>query len=99
MRIGFDVSQTAERMAGCGIVADQFLRHLVPASPSDVFIPYPVFGSYRNPEFAAATRPDGPNVVADQYHLSWADLNQAWDAPAGRRSRVSWPSRCRPCQQ
>jgi glycosyltransferase involved in cell wall biosynthesis len=83
MRIGFDVSQTAERMTGCGIVADQLLRHLVPASPSDVFIPYPVFGNYRNPEFAAATRPEGPNVVADQFRLSWAELNQAWDAPAG----------------
>jgi glycosyltransferase involved in cell wall biosynthesis len=83
MRIGFDVSQTAERMAGCGIVADQFLRHLVPASPSDIFIPYPVFGNYRNPEYAAATRPDGPNVVADQFELSWKQLNMAWDAPAG----------------
>jgi glycosyltransferase involved in cell wall biosynthesis len=82
MRIGFDVSQTAERMAGCGIVADQFLRHLVPASPSDIFIPYPVFGNYRNPEFATATRPDGPNVVADQFDLSWTELNRAWDGPA-----------------
>ena len=81
MRIGFDVSQTAERMAGCGIVADQFLRHLVPASPSDVFIPYPMFGNYRNPAFVSATRPDAPNVVADQFHLSWTELNQAWDGP------------------
>ena len=56
--IGFDVSQTAEPMAGCGIVADQFLRHLVKARPSDVFIPYPVFGNYRHPGFAAATRPE-----------------------------------------
>ena len=80
MRIGFDVSQTAEQMAGCGIVADQFLRHLVPANPSDVFIPYPVFGNYRNPEFARATRPDAANVVGDQFGLSWAELNRAWDA-------------------
>ncbi len=83
MRIGFDVSQTAEQMTGCGIVADQFLRHLVPAGPSDVFVVYPVFGNYRNPEFARATRPDAPNVVHDQFRLSWADLNQAWDAPDG----------------
>jgi glycosyltransferase involved in cell wall biosynthesis len=83
MRIGFDVSQTAERMSGCGIVADQFLRHLVPESPSDIFIPYPVFGNYRNLAFATATRPDGPNVVANQFELSWEELNQAWDAPAG----------------
>jgi glycosyltransferase involved in cell wall biosynthesis len=81
MRIGFDVSQTAEQMAGCGIVADQFLRHLVKASPSDVFIPYPVFGDYRNPEFARATRPEAPNVVATQFDLSWAELNGAWDSP------------------
>jgi glycosyltransferase involved in cell wall biosynthesis len=86
MRIGFDVSQTAERMAGCGIVADQFLRHLVPASPSDVFIPYPVFGHYRNPGFAEATRPDGPNVVTDQFRLNWAEINQAWNAPADARA-------------
>jgi glycosyltransferase involved in cell wall biosynthesis len=83
MRIGFDVSQTAEQMAGCGVVADQFLRHLVPAAPSDIFIPYPVFGNYRNPEFTRATRPYAPNVVSDQFGLSWAELNQAWDAPNG----------------
>ena len=83
MRIGFDVSQTAEQMTGCGIVADQFLRHLVPAGPSDVFIPYPVFGNYRNPEFARATRPHAPNVESDQFGLSWVELNQAWDAPDG----------------
>ncbi len=80
VRIGFDVSQTAERMAGCGIVADQFLRHLVRASPSDDFIPYPVFGNYRHPEFAAATRPEAPNVITSQFGMTWAALNEGWDA-------------------
>jgi len=83
MRIGFDVSQTAERMAGCGIVADQLLRHLVLQRPSDVFIPYPVFGNYRNPAFTAATRPDTPNVLRDQFAMSWEELNHAWDFANG----------------
>ncbi len=81
MRIGFDVSQTAERMAGCGIVADQFLRHLVQASPRDVFIPYPIFGNYRTPDFVRACRPQAPNVVTDHFRLSWEELNRNWDAP------------------
>jgi glycosyltransferase involved in cell wall biosynthesis len=78
MRIGFDVSQTAEHMAGCGIVADQFLRHLVAGCSDDTFIPYPVFGNYQNPEFARATRPDAPNVVTDQFQLSWQDIVAPW---------------------
>lgn len=28
MRIGFDISQTAERMAGCGVFADELCGHL-----------------------------------------------------------------------
>jgi glycosyltransferase involved in cell wall biosynthesis len=78
MRIGFDVSQTAEPMAGCGIVADQFLRHLVAGCPDDTFIPYPVFGSYQNPNFARATRPDAPNVIADHFTWSWEDIVAPW---------------------
>lgn len=81
MRIGFDVSQTTERLAGCGIVADQFLRHLVQSSPLDDFIPYPVFGNYRHPAFAAATQPQAPNVVTRQFGMTWAALNEGWDAP------------------
>jgi glycosyltransferase involved in cell wall biosynthesis len=81
VRVGFDVSQTAEPMAGCAVVADQWMRHLVEVDPSDEFIPYPVFGHYRHPDFVRATRPAAPNVLADQFRMSWAQLNQAWDRP------------------
>jgi glycosyltransferase involved in cell wall biosynthesis len=81
VRIGFDVSQTAEQMAGCGVVADQLLRHLGPAGPGDVFIPYPVFGNYRNPNFVHATRPAGENVVDDHFRRSFAELNAEWNRP------------------
>jgi glycosyltransferase involved in cell wall biosynthesis len=79
MRVGFDVSLTAERMAGCAIVADQFLRNLVPAFPSDEFMPYPIFGGIRSPNFVRATRPNAPNVSSPHFDLSWEDLVQAWD--------------------
>jgi glycosyltransferase involved in cell wall biosynthesis len=91
VRIGFDVSQTAEPMAGCGIVADQFLRHLVTARPSDVFIPYPVFGHYRHPGFAAATRPEAPNVVDTHFGLTWTAMNEGWDAPGDIEPFLGYP--------
>ena len=91
MRIGFDVSQTAETMAGCAIVADQLLRHLVPLSPSDQFIPYPIFGPYRSQLFAAATRPNHPNVVASQFDMDWATLNEGWDTLDDSRSFLADP--------
>jgi glycosyltransferase involved in cell wall biosynthesis len=91
MRIGFDVSQTAERMAGCGIVADQFLRHLVAGCPDDTFIPYPVFGNYRHPEFVKATRPDAPNVATDQFELSWHAVVAPWSADGDLRDALGDP--------
>jgi glycosyltransferase involved in cell wall biosynthesis len=79
MRVGFDVSLTAEPMAGCAIVADQFLRNLVPAFPSDEFVPYPIFGDIRSPNFLRATRPNAPNVSSPHFDLSLEDLVEAWD--------------------
>ncbi|MBM3772667.1 MAG: glycosyltransferase family 4 protein [Acidimicrobiia bacterium] len=81
LRIGFDVSQTAERMAGCGIVADQFLRHLAEVCPGDTFIPYPVFSNYRHPDFVRATRPLTDNIDARQFGLSWPEIVTPWDQP------------------
>jgi glycosyltransferase involved in cell wall biosynthesis len=80
MRIGFDVSQTAEAMAGCGIFQDAMCRHLVEVAPEHTFMPYPVFNGYRNPAFKQATRPDAPNVLALHHHRSWHALNAGWDA-------------------
>jgi glycosyltransferase involved in cell wall biosynthesis len=80
MRIGFDVSQTAEAMAGCGVFADELCRQLVRAAPRDTIIPYPVFWNYRNPAFRKASAPTAPNVLPLHHDRSWQALNDGWDA-------------------
>jgi glycosyltransferase involved in cell wall biosynthesis len=84
MRIGFDVSQTAEAMAGCGIFQDAMCRHLVEVAPEHTIIPYPVFEGYRHPDFKRATRPDAPNVQAIHHDRSWRALHAGWDATGSR---------------
>ncbi len=92
MRIGFDVSQTAEKMAGCGIFQHELCRHLVQAAPEHTIIPYPVFEGYRNPDFKNATRPDAPNVLALHHDRSWHALNAGWDAKGSRFEFLGRPS-------
>ena len=91
MRIGIDVSQTAEQMAGCGVFADELCRHLVRVAREDTIIPYPVFSGYRHPAFAAATRPDAPNVLALHHQQSWHALNEGWDAKGSRYDFLGRP--------
>jgi glycosyltransferase involved in cell wall biosynthesis len=79
MRVGFDVSLTAEPMAGCAIVADQLLRNLVSAYPADEFVPYPIFADIQSPNFLRATRPNAPNVSGRHFDLSREELVQAWE--------------------
>src|SRR5581483_1085344 len=84
MRIGFGVSQTAEKMAGCGIFQHELCCHLVQAAPDHTIFPYPVFEGYRNPDFKHATRPDAPNVLALHHDRSWHALNAGWDAKGSK---------------
>jgi glycosyltransferase involved in cell wall biosynthesis len=91
MRIGFDVSQTAEAMAGCGVFADELCKHLVRVATEHTIIPYPVFDGYRNPAFRKATRPSASNVLPLHHDQTWAALNAGWDAPGSRHDFLGRP--------
>lgn len=62
MRIGFDVSQTAENKAGCGFVADQLIRALVQLAPQHEYLLYPSFYGYQAQDPLQATCPESPQV-------------------------------------
>jgi glycosyltransferase involved in cell wall biosynthesis len=79
MRIGFDVSQTAESMAGCGIFASELFKALVEVAPDHTFLPYPVFCGYRSATYREAVRPLAGNVLALHHDLDWIALNEGWD--------------------
>jgi glycosyltransferase involved in cell wall biosynthesis len=91
MRIGFDVSQTAESMAGCGIVAAELCRALAEVAVDDEIVPYPVFGNYRNPAYRKAVRPASPNVRALHHDMSLSALNAGWDAADDRHAFLGAP--------
>ena len=91
MRIGFDVSQTAEAMAGCGIFAAELFRAMAAVAVDDTLIPYPVFAGYRHPNYRRAVRPGSPNVEALHHDLSWSALNAGWDSSEDRHDFLGRP--------
>ena len=91
MRIGFDVSQTAEKRAGCGVFQAELFEAVVrvSAARSDItLVPLPVFSHYRHPDFRQAVRLEAPHVDASLYTRSWTELGEAWDAPGLRAPRL-----------
>jgi len=57
MKIGFDVSQTGSRKAGCGFVADSLITALTRLDPENAYILYPHFGGdFRDPDALRTTR-------------------------------------------
>jgi len=86
MKIGFDVSQTAEDKAGCGFVADQLIRSLVSIDHESQYILYPTFYSYRNPSFLNATKPDAPNCQFHFKGLSFREMVKKWETPMNNRT-------------
>jgi glycosyltransferase involved in cell wall biosynthesis len=88
MKIGFDVSQTAEEKAGCGFVADQLIRNLVRIDHQDDYILYPTFYSYRHPEFHKATNPGTGNCKFHFKGMSFKEMKSGWDT--NMENRTSW---------
>lgn len=91
MRVGFDVSQTAEKRAGCGVFQAELFEALVRVSAErgDVtLVPLPVFSHYRHPDYRKAVRVNSPHVDDSLYARSWAALGEAWDAPGLRAPRL-----------
>ena len=88
MKIGFDVSQTAEEKAGCGFVADQLIRHLVQADHNNDYILYPTFYSYRHPDFHKAAKPEAQNCKFHFAGMTFKEMVREWDTP--RDDRTAW---------
>jgi len=88
MRIGFDVSQTAEEKAGCGFVADQLIRHLARIDKKSEYLLYPTFYSYRHPSCSRVTRPDAANIRVHFAGMSFHDMVSGWEKKV--EDRTGW---------
>lgn len=88
MKIGFDVSQTAENKAGCGFVADQLIKHLLKYDKDNEYLLYPTFYSYRHHNYNKATRVDVPNCKISFENLSYKEMYKEWDMPL--KDRTEW---------
>jgi glycosyltransferase involved in cell wall biosynthesis len=56
MKIGFDISQTAENKAGCGFFADQLIQHIAEIDGTNEYLLYPIFYDYHPADFKKATK-------------------------------------------
>ena len=88
MKIGFDVSQTAEEKAGGGFVADQLIKHLVQVDHSNEYILYPTFYSYRHPGFKKAANPAAGNCRIHFKGMSFKKMKKGWETDMD--DRTSW---------
>jgi glycosyltransferase involved in cell wall biosynthesis len=88
MKIGFDVSQTAEEKAGCGFVADQLIRNLVRVDQQNDYILYPTFYSYRHPQFHKAANPGTRNCKVHFRGMTFREMVKGWRTETG--DRTSW---------
>lgn len=86
MRIGFDVSQTAEEKAGCGFFADQLIRGLLRADKENEYLLYPAFYSYCHPSSKKSTRPGASNCRRHFEGMSYHDMVRGWEARLPDRS-------------
>jgi len=87
MRIGFDVSQTAENKAGCGFLADQLIRYLLKHDRDNEYLLYPTFYSYRHHNYKKATSVDVPNCNVSFRNLSFREMVNEWDTTADDRTQ------------
>jgi glycosyltransferase involved in cell wall biosynthesis len=88
MRIGYDVSQTAEEKAGCGFFADQIIRSLLKMDKINEYILYPTFYSYRNPSFAQATKIEAKNCHPHFKGMSFHAMVHMWEIKM--EDRTEW---------
>lgn len=88
MRIGFDVSQTAEKKAGCGFFADQLIQNLLKIDQKNEYILYPTFYSYRSPSFFKSTHPKTKNCRVHFQGMSFYEMSEGWKT--GVYDRTKW---------
>lgn len=78
MKIGFDVSQTAEEMAGCGFFSKQMISHLLEIDRDNKYMLYPLFYGYRHPDYKKAYQSTQHNVTNHFINNSLNHFNQKW---------------------
>jgi len=81
MHIGFDVSQTGAKKAGCGYFADAMVRALMRIAPMHTYALYPSFGDF----FFDASMPlrnpfESANVHYGPRHLTRDSASRFWNA-------------------
>lgn len=91
MRIGFDVSQTAEEKAGCGFFADQLVRALAEVDADNSYLLYPTFYGYRHSRYSQATGIDRPNFKTMLTDWSFSEVCRWWDIPQDRTAALGNP--------
>ncbi|MBM7866613.1 glycosyltransferase [Heliobacterium gestii] len=92
MKIGYDVSQTAENKAGCGFFADQLIHALARVDRKNEYLLYPTFFGYRHPDFLKATFPEeNGNVKMLLRDLSFNEVNHWWSKRGNRMDRLGNP--------
>jgi glycosyltransferase involved in cell wall biosynthesis len=91
MKVGYDVSQTAEEMAGCGYFAKQVISHMVGMNREHQFLLYPVFYGYRHPNFKKAFQSNQRNVKSLFLDLSWQKANHIWSEEANKNKLLDNP--------
>lgn len=87
MRIGFDVSQTAEEKAGCGFFADQLIRGLSAHDMRNEYLIYSTFYGYRNPNISKVTKPAAVNCRTHFERMSFEDMVLGWNERMTDRSQ------------
>jgi glycosyltransferase involved in cell wall biosynthesis len=82
--VGFDISQTGERKAGCGYFADGLIRALAKVDPSTGYLLYPTFGdAVWDPHWPTTTvRLRQPNVRRASGQRLFSELRTFWRSAA-----------------
>jgi len=83
VRIGFDVSQTGDRKAGCGYFADSLLRALTERDRTNQYVLYPTFGDgvWDAGWPRSVVRVQAPHVRMGLGHRDRAELERFWQHP------------------
>jgi len=79
MKIGFDISQTGDRKAGCGYFADAAIRALIDLAAENSYTLFNSFGGFFfDPDFQPRRPFLGPNIGYGPKHETRAEATAFW---------------------
>ncbi|MGH2567466.1 MAG: glycosyltransferase family 4 protein, partial [Bacteroidota bacterium] len=82
MRVGFDISQTGSRKAGCGFFADGLIKALAQLGGQNEYILYPTFGDFYFDPRVIGSRPiEQENIHYGLCHSSAEKAREFWCNP------------------